>query len=110
MTDTTDEVVQSAVDKLVGLKTYYVYAREEVTYRVKIQAHDDDEAWEIAHDHSYGLDDIIDGSKVDEGEDLYAQHDKDLRRVSRSCGKIRRLWTFPNADVLFQRWNFVATS
>lgn len=62
MTDTTDEVVQEAVDKLVGLKTYYVYAREEVTYRVKIQAHDDDEAWEIAHDHSYGLDDIIDGN------------------------------------------------
>jgi hypothetical protein len=39
-----------------------VYAREEVTYKVKIQAHDDDEAWEIAHDHAYGLDDIVDGN------------------------------------------------
>jgi hypothetical protein len=27
------------------------------------------------------IDDIIVGSKVEEGEDLYAQHDKDLRRV-----------------------------
>lgn len=63
--ENTDEVVQSAVDKLVGLKTYYVYAREEVTYRVKIQAHDDDEAWEIANDHSYGLDDIIDGNNFE---------------------------------------------
>jgi hypothetical protein len=61
-TENTDEAVQLAVDKLVGLKTYYVYAREEVTYKVKIQAHDDDEAWEIAHDHAYGLDDIVDGN------------------------------------------------
>ena len=27
------------------------------------------------------IDDIIVGSKVEEGEDLYAQHDKDFRRV-----------------------------
>jgi hypothetical protein len=36
--ENTDEVVQSAVDKLVGLKTYWVYASEEVQYAVKIQA------------------------------------------------------------------------
>ena len=62
--ENTDEVVQEAVDKLVGLKTYWVYASEEVQYAVKIQAVDEEAAWEMVSDEEvhFTNDDIVDGN------------------------------------------------
>lgn len=49
MSETNIEEVNGAVDKLLGLKTYEVFASETVYYCVKIKAHNYEEACDLAH-------------------------------------------------------------
>ena len=59
-----DVAVESAVDKLVGLKSYWVYASEEVQYAVQIKATSLEEAWEKVGNGEVSVtnDDIVDGN------------------------------------------------
>ena len=62
-----DVETQKAVDKLQGLKSFWVYASEEVQYAVKIQAHSHAEAWDMVSNGEVEVtnDDIVDGNHFD---------------------------------------------
>ena len=56
--------VKQAVDNLMGLKTYWCYASEEVQYAVEIKAHSMEEAWEMVGSGAVEVtnDNIVDGN------------------------------------------------
>ena len=56
--ENTDEVVQEAVDKLVGLKTYSVQTRVMGYYNLVVEARNEDEAWTVAVLHSHTWEDL----------------------------------------------------
>lgn len=46
----SDSNVEKAVDKLLGIKEYTVYASETIYYAVKVKAESMEQAWDMARD------------------------------------------------------------
>ena len=59
----SDSNVEKAVDKLLGIKEYTVYASETIYYAVKVKAESKEQAWDMARagDIEFNYSDVFDG-------------------------------------------------